>query len=299
MYKKLQFGVLTLQHLPWEAEVQRWQWIEAQGFDSIWLADHFVNFMQPTAPWFEAWTLLAALATQTEKIRIGTLVTPVSWRNPAWLARQALTVDHISGGRLEIGVGAGAPAEMDCSYAMTGTPGKPPAERVSMLGEMVEILDQLLQKETVTYEGEYYQLQGTAMNPPAVQQPRPPITIGALGPQMLKLAAKHADTWNSYGGDGLSADEMLQLTKERNQRLNEICADIGRDPASLKRSLLVYGAPAEMAYSSVAGFHEVIGSYQEAGIEEFIIYYPFMDEHMPVFERIVQDELPKLRNGSE
>jgi alkanesulfonate monooxygenase SsuD/methylene tetrahydromethanopterin reductase-like flavin-dependent oxidoreductase (luciferase family) len=295
---KLEFGVLTLQHLSWEAEVQRWQWIEEQGFDSIWLADHFVNFMQPTAPWFEAWTLLAGLATQTKKIRIGTLVTPVSWRNPAWLARQALTVDHISGGRLEIGVGAGAPAEMDCSYAMTGTPGRPPAERVSMLSEMVEILDQLLREETVTYEGEYYQLKGTAMNPPAVQQPRPPITIGALGPRMLKLTAKHANTWNSYGGDNLSADEMLKLTKERNHRLDEYCAEIGRDPSSLKRSLLVYGAPAEIAYTSVDGFHEVIGSYREAGIEEFIIYYPFMDEHMPVFEQIVQGELPTLRSGS-
>ena len=78
MNNDLQFGVLTLQHLPWEQEVQRWQWIEEHGFDSVWLADHFVNYMQPTAPWFEAWTLLSALATKTKRISIGTLVTPVS-----------------------------------------------------------------------------------------------------------------------------------------------------------------------------------------------------------------------------
>lgn len=111
--------------------------MEEAGFDSIWLADHFVNDMQPTAPWFEAWTLLAALATQTEKIRIGTLVTPITWRNPAWLARQAMTVDHISNGRLEIGIGAGAPAQIDCSYSMTGTPDWPPAERVDRVREVV------------------------------------------------------------------------------------------------------------------------------------------------------------------
>ena len=299
MNKKLQFGVLTLQYLPWDQEVARWQQMESVGFDSIWLADHFVNYMQPTAPWFEAWTLLAALSTQTERIRIGTLVTPVGWRNPAWLARQAMTVDHISNGRLEIGIGAGAPAQIDCSYSMTGTPDWPPAERVERVREVVQILDSLLKEEVTTFEGKYYQLKESAMNPPTIQKPRPPITIGALGPKMLEVTAQYADTWNSYGGDGLSADEMLALTKERNQRLDEYCTKIERDPASLKRSLLVYGAPADIAYSSVDGFHEVIGQYREAGIQEFIIYYPFMDQHIPVFEQIIHDELPELRSSSE
>jgi alkanesulfonate monooxygenase SsuD/methylene tetrahydromethanopterin reductase-like flavin-dependent oxidoreductase (luciferase family) len=292
---KPKFGVLTLQHLPWEQEVARWQRMETAGFDSIWLADHFVNYMQPSAPWFEAWTLLAGLATQTEYIRIGTLVTPITWRNPAWLARQAMTVDHISNGRLEIGIGAGAPAQIDCSYAMTGTPDWPPSERVGRVREVVQILDSLLREEVSSFEGRYYQLEESAMNPPTVQQPRPPIIIGALGPRMLEITAQYADTWNSYGGDGLSAAQMLKLTRERNQLLDEFCQEIGRDPQTLKRSLLVYGQPADMAYASVDGFHEVIGSYQEAGIEEFIIYYPFMDEHIPVFEKIIHEELPKLR----
>jgi alkanesulfonate monooxygenase SsuD/methylene tetrahydromethanopterin reductase-like flavin-dependent oxidoreductase (luciferase family) len=297
--KKLQFGVLTLQYLPWEQEFARWQRMEAAGFDSIWLADHFVNYMQPTAPWFEAWTLLAALATQTTRIRIGTLVTPVTWRNPAWLARQALTVDHISNGRLEIGIGAGAPAQIDCSYSMTGTPDWPPAERVGRVQEVVQILDSLLREETTTFNGHYYQLIESAMNPPAIQQPRPPIIIGALGPKMLKITAQYADTWNSYGGDGLSAEQMLILTGERNQLLDEYCSQIGRDPVTLKRSLLLYGEPADIAYSSVNGFQDVIGSYREAGIQEFIIYYPFMDQHLPIFEQIIQDELPRLRDGND
>jgi alkanesulfonate monooxygenase SsuD/methylene tetrahydromethanopterin reductase-like flavin-dependent oxidoreductase (luciferase family) len=294
---KLKFGILTLQHLPWEGEVARWQRMESVGFDSIWLADHFVNYVQPTAPWFEAWTWLAALATQTKTIRIGTLVTPITWRNPAWLARQAMTVDHISNGRLEIGIGAGAPAKFDCSYAMTGTPDWPPAERVARVREVVEILDSLLREEITTYDGKYYQLKESAVNPPTVQLPRPPITIGALGPKMLKITAQYADRWNSYGGDGLTAEEMLKLTLERNQRLDDYCTEIDRDPKTLLRSLLLYGAPADIAYSSVNGFRDVIGSYQEAGIQEFILYYPFMDHHVPVFEQIIQGELPKLRNS--
>jgi alkanesulfonate monooxygenase SsuD/methylene tetrahydromethanopterin reductase-like flavin-dependent oxidoreductase (luciferase family) len=299
MDNQLQFGVITLQHLPWEAEVARWQRMEAVGFDSIWLADHFVNFVQPTAPWYEAWTWLAALATQTKTIRIGTLVTPITWRNPAWLARQAMTVDHISHGRLELGIGAGAPAILDCSYAMTGTPDWPPAERVARVREVVEILDSLLREEVTSYQGKYYQLKGSAMNPPTIQQPRPPITIGALGPRMLKITAQFADRWNSYGGDNLTADEMLKLTQERTLRLNDYCLQFNRDPKTLLRSLLVYGAPAEMAYTSVNGFYEVIGTYREAGIQEFILYYPFMDHHVPVFDQIIHEEIPKIRKGFE
>lgn len=297
MNTKLQFGVLTLQYLPWEQETARWQQMEAAGFDSIWLADHFVNYMQPSAPWYEAWTWLAALATQTKEIRIGTLVTPITWRNPAWLARQAMTVDHISNGRLEVAIGAGAPAEIDCSYAMTGTPDWSPAERVARVREVVEILDILLREETATYEGKYYHIKESAVNPHTIQQPRPPITIGALGPKMLKLTAQYADRWNSYGGDGLTADEMLKLTGERNQRLDDYCNDIDRDPTTLLRSLLLYGEPAEIAYTSIAGFRDVIGSYQEAGIQEFILYYPFMDQHMPVFEQIIHEEMPKMRES--
>jgi alkanesulfonate monooxygenase SsuD/methylene tetrahydromethanopterin reductase-like flavin-dependent oxidoreductase (luciferase family) len=295
--KKLQFGVLTLQDFTWEQGVSRWQRIESLGFDSLWLADHFVNYMQPAASWFEAWTLLAALATQTERIRIGTLVTPITFRNPAWLARQAMTVDHISNGRLELGIGAGSPAQEDCSYAMTGTPDWPPAERVARVREVVEILDSLLREEVTTYEGKYYKLEDSAMNPPTVQRPRPPITIGALGPKMLRITAQYADRWNSYGGSQLTADEMLKLTGERNQRLDEFCTEFGREPSTLLRSFLLFGPPAEIAYSSVGGFQDVIGSYQEAGIEEFIMYYPFMDRHVPIFEKIAHEEIPALRGG--
>lgn len=298
MNHELRFGVITLQNVPWKREVERWKHIESLGFDSAWLADHFVDPTRPSSPWFEAWTLLAALATHTTRIRMGTLVTCTAWRNPAFLARQALTVDHLSNGRLELGLGAGARGAIDPSYAMTGTDDWAPQERVDRFREVVEIVDQLLSNPVSSYEGRYYELKDTAMSPAPVQKPRPPLTIGALGPEMLKITARYADTWNSFGGMGLSAEEMLEATRERNAFLDEYCAKIGRDPGTLRRSLLLYDAPAETAYSSMDGFREVFDQYTDAGITEFIINYPFTERHIPIFENIAREIIPELRDDA-
>ncbi|MFX1252190.1 MAG: LLM class flavin-dependent oxidoreductase [Promethearchaeota archaeon] len=299
MEQKLRFGVGILQHDPWEVQVKRWQSIEALGFDSVWLADHFVNFMNPNAPWYEAWTLLAALATVTSSIRIGTLVSSAPLRNPAVLARQALTVDHISNGRLDLGIGAGAPGEMDPVYRMTGIEDWPPRERVDRFREIVEIIDQCLRNRVSSYEGRYYQLKDTAMAPKPVQQPRPPITIGAMGSSMLKIAARYADTWNSYGGEwGAPPDVIVRDTKKRNELLDKYCADIGRDPKTIRRSLLIYGAEAETQFASEVNFLEIVKRYHEIGINEFIFFYPFFNqEHVPIFEKIAKNVIPKLRKN--
>lgn len=295
MSQGLRFGVGTLQNVSWKEQVRRWQYIESLGFDSVWVADHFVNYYQPSAPWFEAWTLLAGLATQTTRIRIGTLVTSIAWRNPAFLARQALTVDHLSHGRLELGLGAGAPGKIDCSYAMTGIKDWAPRERVARFREVVEIVDQLLRNKVTTYQGRYYKLKETAMSPAPVQKPRPPITIGALGPVMLKIAARYADTWNSFGGHVDTREQMLEDTRQRNALLDDYCAKIGRDPQALRRSLLVFGPEAATIFNSLDAFQDFVESYQDVGITEFILYYPFNDRQLPIFERIAREVIPKLR----
>jgi alkanesulfonate monooxygenase SsuD/methylene tetrahydromethanopterin reductase-like flavin-dependent oxidoreductase (luciferase family) len=279
--------------------VTRWQRVESMGLDGLMLADHFVNFAQPKAPWFEAWTLLAALATQTTTIRIG-LLTAIPWRNPAFLARQAMTVDHISNGRLELGLGAGAPGVVDISYAMTGTPDWPAKERVDRFREVVEIVDQLLRNPESSYAGQYYQLKGTIMNPLPVQQPRPPLMIGANGPRMLKIVAKYADTWNTFGGiDIKSPEEMLALTRARNAQLDEYCAEIGRDPTTLRRSVLIYTEEDYMKMYSLPGaFDEIVKRYREIGITEFMFFYPFVPLMMPMFEQIVNEAIPRLREIS-
>src|SRR3954467_5777211 len=205
MAQQLRFGIITLQKEPWPTMVERWQRIEALGFDHVWLADHFLNPYNPPQFWLEAWTLLTGLAAQTSRIRIGTLVTPIGLRNPAVLARQALTVDHISNGRLELGLGTGVAD--DTSYSMIGLPEWGPAERVGHFREAVEIIDLMLSNETTNYQGKYYQINGAVMRPAPIQQPRPPFTLAALGPTMLKIAARYADRWNTYIEAGGTPEE--------------------------------------------------------------------------------------------
>jgi len=297
MRRDIRFGILTLQHLPWQEEVKRWQLIENLGFDSVWLADHFVNYMQPTAPWFESWTLLAALADKTRRIRIGTLVTSIPLRNPAVLARQALTVDHISNGRLELGLGAGAPGNVDPVYSMIGIKDWTPAERVSRFQEIVEIIDKCLRNKITNYSGRYYQLRGTTMAPPPVQQPRPSITIGAMGPRMLKIAARYADTWNSFGDKewGAPPEKIVENTRRRNALLDRYCKEIGREPSDLRRSLLVFGADASTVFRSPEDFKEVVDRYTEIGITELIFYYPHTEKLIPTFKEIATEVIPSLR----
>lgn len=299
MEQKLRFVVAAMQEVPWPEMIIRWQRLEAMGLDGAMLADHFVNFSQPKAPWFEAWTLLAALATQTRTIRIG-LLSAIPWRNPAFLARQAMTVDHISNGRLDLGLGTGASGAIDISYAMTGTPDWPAKERVDRFWEVVEIVDQLLRNPESSYAGQYYQLKGTIMNPLPVQQPRPPLMIGANGPRMLKIVAKYADTWNTFGGvDIKSPDEMFALTRARNVQLNEYCAEIGRDSTTLRRSILIYTEEEYMKmYSQPGVFEEIVKRYREIGITEFVFFYPFVPMMMPMFEQIVTEVIPRLKESN-
>jgi alkanesulfonate monooxygenase SsuD/methylene tetrahydromethanopterin reductase-like flavin-dependent oxidoreductase (luciferase family) len=296
MEHKPRFIVGAIQEAPWPEMIAAWQHLETLGLDGVMLADHFVNFTQPQAHWFEAWTLLSALATQTTTIRIG-LLCAIPWRNPAFIARQAMTVDHISNGRLELGLGAGAPGFVDISYAMTGTPDWPPKERVDRFREVVEIVDQLLRNPETSYEGRYYQLKGTIMNPLPVQKPRPPLMIGANGPHMLKIAVKYADTWNTFGGvDIKSPAEMVAITRQRNIRVNELCAEIGRDPTTLRRSILIYTEEEYMQmFSRPGAFEEIIKRYWEIGITEFVFFYPFAPMMMPMFEHIANESIPRLR----
>ncbi len=295
MSLELRFGVLTPPSPPWDQAVERWKRIEALGFDCVWLPDHFVSLTQPARPQLEAWALLPALASHTSRIRVGTLVTSIPFRNPAFLARQALTVDHISGGRMELGLGTGASGEIDASYAMTGTPDWPLSERVARFQEVIEIIDQLLCNEVSSHDGRFYQLRDTTMTPRPVQRPRPPITIAAHGPKTLRIAARHGDSWSSMGGFNMSPDELLEITRRRNAELTEYCEEIGRDPFTLRRSLLLWPPIREMVYESVDAFTDIVGPYIEAGLNEFVLAYPLQDKQLPVFERIALEAIPSLR----
>jgi len=280
----LRFGICTDQNLAWPELVRRWRLYEELGFDSAWDCDHYVQPSRPHGPYFEGWTLLAGLAAVTSRIRIGVLVSCNTFRHPALLAKEAVTVDHISNGRLELGLGAGW---YEPEHAMFGIPFPTPAELVGRFEEAVEIIDGLLRSEEYSYSGRHYSLSNAEFRPGPVQAPRPPLTIGAHGPRMLRLCAKYADAWNSFG----SVDEV----RDRNRVLDEKCAEIGRDPNSIVRSLYFWVARAGLdPWQSVDAFEEMVGRYREAGINEFIVDQPRAEQEA-VLERVAGEVIPKLR----
>ena len=284
MADHLRFGIATDQNLPWPTLVERWQLFEALGYDSVWNCDHLVQPSRPTGPYLEAWTLLAALAVRTNRIRIGVLVSSNTFRHPALLAKEALTVDHISNGRLELGLGAGW---YEPEHAMFGLEFPPVAERVARYREAVEVVDQLLRNDTTTYTGQYYTLRDAPLRPRPVQQPRPPLTLGAHGPRMLRVVAEYADAWNSFG----TVAEMRQ----RNATLNEHCAAIGRNPHSIVRSLYIWPASmGEDPWQSVDAFEDMVSRYADAGIDEFLVDVP-PETDLAVVERVAAEALPRLR----
>ncbi len=278
----IRFGICTDQAEPYAVLADRWRYFEELGFDSLWDCDHFLRPSDPSCPYFEGWTLLAALAARTSRIRVGVLVSSNTFRHPALLAQQAITLDHISEGRLELGLGAGWFRE---EHERFGIPFDDPPVLVGKFREAVEIIDSLLRGRTTTYDGRYYRLQDARLRPRPVQSPRPPFTLGAHRPRMLKVCARLADRWNSYG----TVEEMAR----RNRLLDEACLEIGRDPAEITRSFYVWvsvmkaqGLPDPWASSDA--FSEVVGRYLDAGVNEFIFDQP-LPEQFGIAERIASE----------
>jgi alkanesulfonate monooxygenase SsuD/methylene tetrahydromethanopterin reductase-like flavin-dependent oxidoreductase (luciferase family) len=297
MNSKLRFGIFQLQNRPWAALAENCKKVESLGYDSFWVGDHFVNGHALEEDWFDGWSILTALAAQTHTIRMGTLVSNIIYRNPAVLAKQALTVDHISQGRLNLGIGA--TTERDPSHAMTGVEVWKAAERVQRFREVIEIVDQMLRNELTTYHGRYYTITGALMKPPPIQKPRPPLTIAAIGPITLKVAAKYADTWNTYGGWNMTRQQTYDSLRERCDQLEQYCSQIGRDPNTITRSFLV-GLTEDTPFASMDAFRDFIGRYREIGFGEFIFYYdcPPMPADkcltIEMLERIATEGIPTL-----
>jgi alkanesulfonate monooxygenase SsuD/methylene tetrahydromethanopterin reductase-like flavin-dependent oxidoreductase (luciferase family) len=177
MTQALRFQVLTLPNASWDELLARFRYVEDLGFDLVTTADHFVDWTNPTVPWLES---LAAAMHETSRIRLATYVSQIPLRHPAMLAHQALTVDQISGGRLE--VWSGHRLTIDPVHDMIGIPNWEPKERVVRFGDYVEVVDHLLSNERSSYEGRYYRIQNAALNLRPIQRPRPPIVVAALSP---------------------------------------------------------------------------------------------------------------------
>ncbi|MGD0321980.1 MAG: LLM class F420-dependent oxidoreductase [Acidimicrobiales bacterium] len=214
------------QNTNWDAMLDVWRAADdIELFESGWTFDHFYPiYSDSTGPCLEGWVTIAALAQATKRLRLGTLVTGIHYRHPAVLANMVATLDIVSGGRLEVGIGAGWNEEESGAYSIPlGTP----KERSDRLEEACEVIIGLLSEETASFKGSFYELTGARCNPKPVQRPHPPICIGGNGEKRtLRTAARFAQHWNFLGGT------VEEFTHKRDV-LHQHCADLGRDPAEI------------------------------------------------------------------
>jgi F420-dependent oxidoreductase-like protein len=278
------FCLVLGQRATWPELLARAQETEALGFDGLFLVDHFYGLVDVADPTHEAYTMLAALAPFTHRLRLGVMVCGNTYRNPAFLLKQAVTVDHISGGRVDFGVGAGWVEREHEAYGFDFPSAR---ERVDRFAEALEIWESLQREERTTYLGTHYQLIDAPFEPKPVQRPRLPLLIGGSGPRMLRLAARHADAWNVVG---LPAD-----VRAVNERMDDACAAVGRDPASLVRSV----SPRLNLLASVPAFVEGVAAYRDAGFRDLYVPWPRTADELDVLRQVARDVLPDLRRGGQ
>ncbi|SFH03653.1 Luciferase-like monooxygenase [Actinopolymorpha cephalotaxi] len=261
------FGIMTAPSQVDYDDILR-VWREADAIPRIehaWLFDHLMPiFGDPNGPTFEGWTLLSALAAHTQRLRLGVLVTSNRFRPPAILAKIAATVDVVSGGRLDFGIGAGSRPSHPLArreYDAHGLPFHDAEHAVGSLAEACTVIRRLWTSgEPFDFDGTYVQLTGAYGNPKPVQRPHPPIMIGGRSSATLRVAAEHADLWNIPGGGPV--DDLLQ----RSALLDKYCGEIGRDPASIVRSIHL-----PVSYDDPGTTRDAIGEAVGAGFGHVIL----------------------------
>jgi alkanesulfonate monooxygenase SsuD/methylene tetrahydromethanopterin reductase-like flavin-dependent oxidoreductase (luciferase family) len=242
--------------------------VDSLGLDNAWVVDHFAIDSARDLTLLECWTTLAALAATTERVRIGTMVTNVATRNPGLLAKAILTVDQISSGRLDVGLGGGFyPGE----HAALGIDFLDGAGRGARLREAVEILDRALRGEDVTYQGDHFRLADAPFRPLPTQRPRPPLWVAGQATRSLRVAVQHAEAVISLGEYGKRIEESLPAFRKRMAKLDELCKEEGRDPATLRRCYFV-GWANEPFFESNDATADLVGRYAEAGATDFTFY---------------------------
>ncbi|GAA3604865.1 LLM class flavin-dependent oxidoreductase [Kineosporia mesophila] len=299
----LRFGLMTHAADDWSRLTERWKGFEKAGFDALWAGDHLWSALGEngyTQPRFDAWMLAAGIAQATSHVTVGTLVSAINMRNPAVLAKQALTLDHLSAGRAVAGIGAGGNPK---DGAVAGEQPWGPQEKSARLDEYLTVVNRVAAGGELSFEGSYYRTSGVAG--PAPVSPKIPVLVAAHLKSSLAVTARHADVWNSYGtlfsqlarGVKLTPQESLAVTAQRSKFLDEECERIGRDPKTLRRSFLL-AFTQDTPWVSVQQFRDTIGGYAEAGITEFMFPFPLQGEHsMDVFHEVVETVIPKLQAG--
>lgn len=272
----MRFGLdVAQQRMPWDEVVRRTQLAEDLGFEGAWGFDHLQPmYGEGPGETFEGMTTLAALAGVTSRIRLGLLVTGVTYRHPSVLAAQALTVDHASHGRLELSLGA---AWFDKEHHELGIPFPGTSERFDLLEDALEVLSRLFTGDVVSYEGRRVSLQDAQLRPLPVQRPHPPFWIGGSGPRRtLPLVARYADVWHTWG--------TPNSLREANARLDELATAAGRDPSAVVRA-------SSLSLDDLGTARRHAAKWQEAGYGYLVCGWPEAGEaQVEAFAREVMAE---------
>jgi alkanesulfonate monooxygenase SsuD/methylene tetrahydromethanopterin reductase-like flavin-dependent oxidoreductase (luciferase family) len=286
----LRIGVCILPELRWSEQQRRWQRAEELGFEHAWTYDHLAWRSLADGPWFGAIPTLTAAALATSRIRIGPLVASPNYRHPVPFAKELITLDDVSMGRLTLGIGAGGEG---WDAHVLGQEPWPAKERADRSAEFVELLDALLRNADTTYDGTWYSAERARTYPGCVQQPRVPFAIAAGGPRGLRLAATYAETWVTTGDrlvHGLDPVEGAAAVAGQIKRLEEVCGSVGRDPSTIAR-LVLTGPELRPGLESINAFTDAVGRYAEVGVTDFVVHWPRPSEpyagDVATFERVV------------
>ena len=266
----MRFGIVILPDQPWAVARERWQRAEDYGFDSAWTYDHLGWRDLVDGPWYDAMTTLTAAALVTSTIRLGTLVASPNFRHPAAFAREIISLDDVSDGRLTVGIGAGT---ADFDARVLGVEPLSPRQRMDRFAEFVELLDRLLRERRATYEGEYFRAVDARAQPGCIQQPRVPFLVAANGPRAMKLAARYGAGWVTTGPQTDDLAGWWRGVAESMDAFAEVLARQGKPTDSVGRALHLDSAPV-FSLSSVAAFTDAAGQAGELGFTEVITHWP-------------------------
>lgn len=273
----MRHGVIILPEQRWSQAREQWTRAEQLGFDHAWIYDHLMWRWFRERPWFATVPTLTAAATATSRIGLGTLVANPGNRHPVTFAKDMMTLDDISGGRMLCGIGSGAAGFDD---AALGSPVLTRRQRTDRFEEFVQLTDELLRQPETSYQGTYYTTRQAHLHPGCVQRPRMPLAVAALGPRGIRLAASYADIWVTIGlpghGEPSPYADVVPVLQEQSARLDEECAAIGRDPATVRR-LVVTGARIDGVLDSVESYRDACGLFAGIGVTDLVVHWPRPD----------------------
>jgi alkanesulfonate monooxygenase SsuD/methylene tetrahydromethanopterin reductase-like flavin-dependent oxidoreductase (luciferase family) len=292
----MRIGVVVLPERPWSTQVRQWQRLDEWGFHAAYTYDHLAWDSLADSPWYATVPVLAAAATATRRIRLGTWVASPNFRHPVPFGKELMTLDELSQGRFVLGVGAGgtgfdAPVLGDAEL----TAGR----RVARFAEFVELLDLLLTQPKTTYDGQWFRAVEARMVPGGVQQPRLPFVVAANGPRAMRVVARHGQGWATTGVAAFEGDEdrWWAALPDVVSRLDDTLVAAGREPGDVERYLNV-DISGSFALESVEQLRDVIGRAERLGFAEIVVHWPRPDGVYAgderVLEQVATEVLPKL-----